>query len=500
MLYGLNRNAVKLAPFSALLAGPAAFFLVLFFADLDPGHPEVTRMAAVAVWVAIWWLTEATDLAVTALLPFILIPILGIADSQTVAAQYMDQTIFLFIGGVLLAFAIERWNLHQRIALSILSKLGTNPATMLAGVMSATFFISMWVSNTATVMMMLSAVLGIIIQVEKHNLSTFQKNAIAKAMLLGLAYAASIGGMATLVGTATNLAFYKIYVDAYHDAHDMNFVRWFVLAFPVAVILLASAFFILKFSFLRQAKNVVLDRSYFVAALRQLGKMAFEEKIVFTVFVLTAYLWFGRKDIDFGSFHITGWSQLLGTQASFITDSTVAIVMAFLLFLIPSKNEKGKMLMSWEEAKKLPIGIILLLGSGFALAKGCDQSGLSTWLAQELLFLKDASPVVIIAGLCVIVCVISELASNVACIQLVLPILIAIQKVTHLPPLMLMVPATLAASLGFMLPVATPPNTIVFGSGRIRAADMRNAGLLLDVTGIVIITVVSMIIRIFIWK
>ncbi|WP_162242720.1 DASS family sodium-coupled anion symporter [Dyadobacter sp. Leaf189] len=490
---------MKPSQIAALLAGPAAFFLVLFFADLNPGHPEVTSMAAVTLWVAIWWLTEATDLAVTALLPFILMPTLGIADSQTVAAQYMDQTIFLFIGGVLLAFAIERWNLHQRIALSILSKLGANPATMLGAVMVATFFISMWVSNTATVMMMLSAVLGIIVQVEKHDISVAQKNAIAKVMLLGLAYSASIGGMSTLVGTATNLAFYKIYLDAYKDAGDMNFFSWFVLAFPVALMLLAAAFFILKFTFLRHAKNVVFDRSYFVVSLRQLGKMAFEEKVVFAVFVITAYLWFSRRDIDFGSFHLKGWGRLLGTQASFITDSTVAIVMAILLFLIPSKNEKGKMLLSWEEGKKLPIGIILLLGSGFALAKGCDQSGLSTWLAQELLFLKDASPLFVIAGMCVIICVISELASNVACIQLVLPILIAIQKVTGMPPLMLMVPATLAASLGFMLPVATPPNTIVFGSGRLRVADMRNAGLLLNIAGIVIITVASLIIRVFVW-
>jgi solute carrier family 13 (sodium-dependent dicarboxylate transporter), member 2/3/5 len=491
---------VKLANLIALIAGPAAFFFVLFFTDLTPGHPGATRMAAITVWVATWWLTEATDLAVTALLPFLLMPLLGIADSQTVAAQYMDQTIFLFIGGVLLAFAIERWNLHQRIALSILSKLGTNPATMLAGVMGATFFISMWVSNTATTMMMLSAVLAIIIQMEKHNITILQKNAIAKALLLGLAYAASIGGMATLVGTASNIAFYKIYLDAYKDANDMNFFYWFRVAFPIAILLLIAAFFILKYLFLRHTKQVLFDRNYFITALRKLGRMAVEEKIVFVVFITTAYLWFGRKDIDFGAFQLTGWSHLLGANAAYVTDSTVAIAMAFLLFLIPSKNEKGKMLMSWEEAKKLPIGIILLLGSGFALSKGCEQSGLSTWLAHELVFLEHASPIVIIGGICIIVCVISELASNVASIQLVLPILIAIQKVTHLPALMLMVPATLAASLGFMLPVATPPNTIVFASGRIRAGDMRNAGSLLDIAGILIITVVSMMIRVMVWE
>lgn len=491
---------MKPANLIALIAGPAAFFFILFFADLSPGHLQVTRMAAVTIWVATWWLTEATDVAVTALLPFVLIPMLGIADSQTVAAQYMDQNIFLFIGGVLLAFAIERWNLHQRIALSILSKLGNHPATMLAGVMSATFFLSMWVSNTATTMMMFSAVLAVIIQMEKHDIAILQKNAIAKALLLGLAYAASIGGMATLVGTASNIAFYKIYVDTYKDATNMNFFSWFIVAFPIALLMLLAAFYILKLLFLRHTKQILFDRNYFIISLQELGKMASEEKIVFAVFTTTACLWFSRRDIDFGVFQMRGWSHLFGAHASYITDSTVAIAMAFLLFLIPSKNEKGKMLMSWEEAKKLPIGIILLLGSGFALSKGCEQSGLSTWLAHQLVFLEHASPIVIIGGICIIVCIISELASNVASIQLVLPILIAIQQVTNLPALMLMVPATLAASLGFMLPVATPPNTIVYGSGRIRAADMRNSGLLLDIAGIIIITVVSMMMRLILWK
>jgi sodium-dependent dicarboxylate transporter 2/3/5 len=412
----------------------------------------------------------------------------------------MDQTIFLFIGGFLLAFAIERWNLHERIALSILSKLGNHPGTMLAGIMITTFLISMWVSNTATTMMMISAVLAVILQMEKNDISTLQKNAIAKSLLLGLAYAASIGGMATLVGTPPNMIFYKIYLDTYKGAGDMDFFNWFIVGFPVAVLLLIAAFFILKLVFLRHTKQILFDRNFFVTDLRQLGKMTWEEKTVAFIFTVTAVLWFTRSDIDFGSFSLKGWNHIFGANASYITDSTVAVAMAFLLFLIPSKNEKGKMLMSWEEAKKLPFGIILLFGSGFALSKGFEESGLSTWLAHQLVFLEHASPFVIIGGICVIVCVISELASNIACIQLVLPILIAIQKVTNLPPLMLMVPATLAASLGFMLPVATAPNTIVFGSGRMHAADMRNAGSLLDVAGIIIITLVSMVIGIVLWE
>ena len=280
----------------------------------------------------------------------------------------------------------------------------------------------------------------------------------------------------------------------------MDFFNWFIVGFPIAVLMLVAAFFIIKVLFLRHTKQILFDRNYFITSLRQLGKMSWEEKTVSIIFTITALLWFTRSDIDFGAFRLNGWNHIFGKHAAYITDSTVAVAMAFLLFLIPSKNEKGKMLMSWEEAKKLPFGIILLFGSGFALSKGFEESGLSTWLAHQLVFLEHASPVVIIGGICIIVCMISELASNIACIQLVLPILIAIQKVTHLPPLMLMVPATLAASLGFMLPVATAPNTIVYGSGRMRAADMRNAGSMLDLAGIVIITVVSMIIGMVLWE
>ena len=484
----------------ALLAGPAAFFVTFFFADLSPGHPEVTRMAAVTLWIAIWWLTEATHVSVTALLPFLLIPLLGIADTKLVAAQYMDQTIFLFIGGFLLAFAIERWNLHQRIALSILSKLGRSPSTMLAGVMMTTFFISMWVSNTATTMMMISAVLAVILEIEKHNISDIQKNSTAKALLLGLAYAASIGGMATVIGTPPNIVFYKIYLDTYPNANNMDFFYWFVVAFPLALLLLVAAFFILKKLFLRRTKQIVFDTNQFNIMRHKLGKMSWEEKVVSIVFVITILLWFTRADIDFGTFELKGWNRIFGAEAPYITDSTVAIAMAVLLFVIPSKNEKGKMLMSWEEAKKLPFGMIILFGSGFALSKGFEESGLSNWLALHLLFLKHAAPILIIGGICAIVCLISELASNTASVQLVLPILIATQKATGLLPLMLMVPATLAASLGFMLPVATAPNTIVYGTGRIRPADMRNAGSLLNVAGIIIITFVSMVIGIRLWK
>jgi solute carrier family 13 (sodium-dependent dicarboxylate transporter), member 2/3/5 len=481
---------MPLSHYLKLLAGPLAAALVYFFADLAPG---VTAMAAVALWMAIWWLTEVVHLAVTSLLPFILLPMLGIADSKTVSLQYMDPIIFLFIGGFIIAFAIERWDLHKRIALKILSIVGAKPSNILFGIMLTSFLFSMWISNTATVMMLISAVFAVIYQVEQYIGSEEHRNKIAAALLIGLAYSATIGGMATLVGTPTNMIFLRAYNESFPNNGDMNFLQWFIVGFPLALAFLFCAFFALKFMFLKRDVSVAIDRAYFSDAYKRLGKMGVEEKIVGVIFILTAVLWFTREDIDFGSFRMTGWSNLFDNN-TYIHDGTVAIVMAVILFLIPSSKEKGKTLINWEEAAKLPYDIILLFGSGFALAKGFELSGLSTWLAGKLVFLDKSSLMLIILGICIIVTVISEFASNVASIQLVIPILVSLQQVLDVHPLLLMIPATLAASLGFMLPVATAPNTIVFGSKRIKVRDMMKVGLLMDVIGIILITIAMMLV------
>jgi solute carrier family 13 (sodium-dependent dicarboxylate transporter), member 2/3/5 len=470
-----------------IVAGPLAALLLIAFTDLSPGNPMVTRMAAITVWMAIWWFTEAVHLAVTALLPFVMIPLMGIADPKLVAFQYMDQIIFLFIGGFLLSFAVERWGLHERLALRILQKVGTKSENILLGVMLTSFLISMWISNTATVMMLLSAVLAIIYLTEKisgHNDS--HKN-FPKALLIGLAYSATIGGMATLVGTPPNMVFIRAYQEAFPMNKDMNFAAWFSIGFPAALVLFVMCFFVLKVLFLRKEESISISRDYFKNAYTNLGPVTYEQKVVSVIFILAAVLWFTRADIDFGVFQLHGWSNFF-THPEYIQDSTVAITMALILFLFPSKNEKGKFILEWEQAKKLPYDIILLFGGGFALAKGFEISGLSNWLAVHLMGVKDASPLIMIFIIVALVCIISEFASNVASIQLVLPILIAFQKDTDLHPLLLMIPATLAASLGFMLPVATAPNTIVFGSRKIHVRDMARAGLLMDLAGIVVIT------------
>lgn len=477
-----------------LLLGPLLAAIILFSFDLVPGNPMATRMAAVAIWMAVWWLTEVVHLAVTALLPIILMPLLGIADSKTTAFQYMDPIIFLFIGGFIIAFAIERWNLHQRIALKILMIVGSSPSRILFGVMLTSFLISMWISNTATVMMLISAVLAVIVQIEKHFKEEHHSHKMASALLIGLAYSATIGGMATLVGTPTNMIFLREYSEKFPQNHDMNFLNWFIIGFPLALIFLLLAFLVLKKMFIKSDTELMIDKKYFTDAYQRLGKMTYEEKVVSFIFCLTAVLWFTREDIDLGLFVIKGWSNLFPFK-NFLSDSTVAIFMAVILFLIPAKAKKGRAIIIWEDVERLPYDIVLLFGGGFAMAKGFEISGLSNWFAMQLKFDSTTNVYVLILGLCILITIISEFASNVACIQLMIPILLAIQKTMGVHPLMLMIPATLAASLGFMLPVATAPNTIVFGSNRLKVRDMLRAGLVLDIIGIVLITLASFLIQ-----
>lgn len=474
-----------------LAGGPFLAALIVAFFDLVPGKPQVTLMAGVTIWMAWWWLTEVVHLAVTSLLPMILLPLLGIAPAKLVAQQYMDQIMFLFIGGFVIAFAIERWNLHRRIALHILSRVGTRPSAILFGVMLTSAFISMWISNTATVMMLLSAVYAIINQVEMHIENPEQRRRFAAGVLIGLAYSASIGGMGTLVGTPTNMIFYRSYTAAFPQAQDMNFASWAFIAMPVSLLLLGAAFLVLKFMFIPKGLTIGIDKKFFRESLIQLGRRSYEENVVGILFLLTAVLWFLRSDIDFGSFRMRGWSSLFPEKyQDFLQESSVAVFTAILLFIWPSRNEKGRAIITWQEVSKMPFDIILLFGGGFALAYGFEASGLSGWLAGKLHFLDHANTWVLIAGLCLLVTVISEFASNVTSVQLILPILLVLHRQLKIDPLLLMIPATLSASLGFMLPVATAPNTIVFGSKRIKVSEMMRAGFIVDLAGIAIISLV----------
>lgn len=445
-------------------------------------------MAGIALWMAIWWFTEAVHLAVTALIPVLLMPILGIADVKLVAQQYTDSIIFLFLGGFMIAFAIEKWDLHKRIAVKILSVVGTKPTRILLGVMLTAYLISNWISNTATCMMLFSAALALILETEKYIDNDKHRKQFAAALLLGLAYSATIGGLATPVGTPPNMYFFKAYKEAYPENTDLNFLSWSAIGFPLSFLFLIATFFVLSKYYFEKDLKINLTRDFFRNNYASLGKSSYEEKWVFGIFIVCAVLWFTRADVEFGAFTYRGWGHIFETP-KFVDDSIVAIAAALLLFLIPSKKNKHEALLTWEDAKKIRYDIILMFGSGFALAYGFDVSGLSEWLANSLEVLKGANPFVVIISICAIVCLISEFASNIASIQLAIPVMIALQKNLDLPPIVLMMPATFAASLGFMLPVATAANTIVFGTKQIDIKDMFRVGIVLDFIGIVLISV-----------
>lgn len=472
----------------ALILAPLLSLFIVLFADLEPGNKQVTYCFAVALLMAIWWITEAIPLAVTALLPVALFPLFGVVDGKTVSSMYFNHLIFLFIGGFLMAFAMERWNLHRRIALRILILFGISPGRILLGFMLATSFLSMWMSNTATAMMMVPIALSIILKLEE-SLGEKNVNKYNVGLLLGIAYSASIGGVATLVGTPPNLSFARIVSIIFPEMTEISFADWFIYALPVTILLFIAAWLLLYFMYRPKKRWKKLEISDFRKEYAALGKAKTEEKVVLILFVVLAFLWIFRSGFNIQSFVVPGWAQLFNNP-SYINDGTVAIFIAILLFIIPSKSRKGEQIMDWETARKIPWNIVLLFGGGFALAQGFVESGLSTWFGEQLAGLANVEPLLLTLANVTMVSFLTELTSNVATTEMILPILAGLSVTIKINPLLLMIPATLAASLAFMLPVATPPNAIIFGTNRIRVKDMVRTGILLNLLGIIIATLI----------
>lgn len=472
----------------ALLAAPLLSLAIILFVDLDPENKKVTYCFAIALLMAIWWITEALPLAVTALLPVALFPVFGVVDGKTVSAMYFNHLIFLFIGGFLMAFAMERWNLHRRIALRILLLFGVSPGRILLGFMLATSFLSMWMSNTATAMMMVPIALSIILKLEE-SLGKVQLGKYSVGLLLAIAYSASIGGISTLVGTPPNLSFARIVSIIFPKMTEISFADWFIFAMPVTILLFISAWLLLYFMYKpkQQWENVKLTD--FRVEYRNLGKAKTEEKIVLALFIMLALLWIFRTGFSIQSVNIPGWANLF-KNPGYINDGTVAIFISLILFIIPSKSKKGERLMNWKTANKIPWNIVLLFGGGFALAQGFVDSGLSVWFGEQMSGLSNVKPVVLTLVNVSVMSLLTELTSNVATTEMILPILAGLSTTIEINPLLLMIPATLASSLAFMLPVATPPNAIIFGTNRILVKDMVKTGILLNIIGIIIATLI----------
>ncbi len=462
----LNSNRV---PQLGLLLGPIVFFLFILFRPFPELSDEGFMVLASTIWIAIWWVTEALPIPVTSLLPVILFPMTGALSIGETTSAYGHKMVFLYIGGFILAMAIEKWGLHRRIALNVIKLVGVSQRGVVLGFMLATAFLSMWISNTATSVMMLPIGMAIVVQL-KTTMKDLRED-FGKALMLGVAYSASIGGLSTLIGTPPNLVMAGV-VEQYYG-QELVFAEWFFMVFPISVLLLTISWVYLthvafKVSNVRQA-----NRSEINQQLRELGAITFEEKRVLVVFCLTAFLWISR-------------SFLFADLIPGLDDTVIAVMSAVALFII--KNKKEGYLMTWKAAVKIPWGIVLLFGGGLAIAEGFRSSGLANWIGENLTSMEGSHTAVILTGIVASVNFMTEITSNVATTSMILPVIAPLADAIGVNPLLLMTGATLAASCAFMLPVATPPNAVVFGSGYLKISDMIRTGLILNMISIVIIS------------
>mgnify|MGYP001250198297 CR=1 FL=1 len=469
-----------------LLLGPVFFSIILLFFHPEGLSRSANAVLASAVWVAIWWVTEALHIAVTALLPIILFPLSGGLALKATTASYGHKYIFLFFGGFVLALAIEKWNLHNRIALTIIRIVGTNVIHIILGFMVATAVLSMWISNTATAVMILPIGIAIVLQLKDNPETNEDENQIfGKALMLAIAYSASIGGMATLIGTPPNLVLAGIIQESY--GVEITFSQWLIFGLPISLLFLfLSWIYLTKVAFKFKQKEFPGGKEEINNQLKKLGKVSFEEKMIFMVFILTAFSWISR-------------SFLLEKFIPGIDDTVIAMSSAFLLFLLPSK-EKGNNLMNWKDVVKLPWDILILFGGGMALALGFESSGLALWIGNQLIELETFPLILLLLILIASVNFLTEITSNLATTAMLLPVLVSLANAIGVNPYVLLVGATVAASCAFMLPVATPPNAVVFGSGYLKIEDMIKKGLWMNILSIILLTLIVYYFLPIIWE
>lgn len=488
--FGLDTFTIKSIGF---FLGIFFFVVIWIFVDFSTQYYNAKLVSAVAALMATWWIFEPVPLAATSLIPLILFPMLGIVSASAVAPEYMNSTIMLFVGGFIIAIAMEKWNLHKRIALSVIPLFGNSPSKIIFGFMVASGFISMWISNTATCLMVLPIGLSIIYKVEAE-FGIERSSNFSKSLMLAIAYSCTIGGVSTLIGTPPNLIFQRMYKINFPDQPMIKFSEWMIFGVPLAVVMMIVTWLILTRVVYRFDRNLVLNKNIIRDEKNKLGKMTYEEKGVLIVFFVTAILWIFRSDLVLGSFTIPGWSGLFPSM-DFIDDSTVAILMALILFLVPcaSNSKKFYFLLQHDDIAKVPWDIVLLFGGGFALANGFVKSGLSKLIGQEFSGLSGLPIILLLVIICTIVVFTSELTSNSAQTTVILPVLASLAIETGIDPLTLMIPVTFSVSLAFMMPVGTPPNAIVFSSHKLSVWDMVKAGFLLNIIGIILVIILSKI-------
>lgn len=463
-----------------LILGPLLFLLTILFFDPAGLSTDGKLVLAVTLWIATWWMTEAIPIPATSLMPLILLPLTGAMEGSAVASSYGNDIIFLFLGGFFIATAMEKWDLHKRIALFIIAIIGTSTQRILLGFMIATGFLSMWVSNTAAVMMMIPMALAITAQVaaalkedqHKRDLPKFEKS-----LLFGVGYAGTIGGLGTLIGTPPNIILAAQLDEIF--GISIGFGSWMLFAVPVVIILLLFTWFFLgTVSFKTSIKTLPGGKELIQDERKKLGKTSYEEKMVAIVFSFAAFMWISRE------FFWAGEDALI-VQLPGISDGMIAIMATMLLFLIPAKATSR--ILDWSDSKEIPWGVLLLFGGGLAIAAGFQSSGLSTWLGDQLTILDGLHMLVIIGGATLLIMMLTEITSNTATATMILPVVAALAVAIDVHPFALMIPCAMAANCAFMLPVGTPPNAIIFGTGKLKIIEMVKAGFWLNVFATILI-------------
>ena len=464
-----------------LWAGPLVFFLMLLTSGSQETMPrEAWLVAGVGIWMATWWSTEAIPVAATAFIPLVTFPLLQVMPVKAVAQSYAHPTIFLFMGAFVLALAVEKWSLHRRIALTVLSKTGTDGRKLILGFMLAAALLSMWMTNTSTAMMLLPIAASVAAMVAEKSVgvSSAEKRRFQVALLLALAYATTIGGMSTIIGTPPNVLLAGFVEETY--GRQIAFFDWMLIGLPLAVVLLPLGWLVLtRVAFRvdipasREAAEVIRDMRL------EMGVMSTPERRVGLLFLIVVALWMSRKWLN----TVSGLEGL--------SDAGIVMAAALLLFVIPSEKGSASRLMDWEDVARLPWGVLILFGGGLALAAQVSGSGLAVWLGESLLPVANLGTLVLIVAAAGLVVFLTELTSNLATTATFLPVIAAIAAQSGIEPLVLCVPVTLAASCAFMLPVATPPNAIVFSSGVLTIPEMVRAGFFMNLVALVVLTLLA---------